>query len=115
VRQWLDLSLKRVGLDPDTIAGYQVHLPSHQAVAHAIRAGRADAGIGIAASARPLGLDFIPLFEEPYELAMPVEAMTDQRLAPLFDYLNSGEFGTVVRRLDGYAVSQKSGTVEVVK
>jgi putative molybdopterin biosynthesis protein len=115
VRQWLDLHVKRLGLAPEAIRGYANEVWSHEAVAEAIRDGQADAGIGIAASARALGLDFIPLFEEPYEIAMPLGAVSQRGLAPFFDFLNSGEFRTAIRRLDGYAVPQNAGAVEVVE
>ena len=115
VRQWLDLELKRLGLAPDAIAGYARVAASHQAVAEAVRRGRADVGLGIAASARAAGLDFIPLFEEPYEIAAPLETLEDRRLAPFFDYLSTAEFRAAVRRLEGYAVPQGSGTVDVVE
>jgi putative molybdopterin biosynthesis protein len=115
VRQWLDLRLKRLGLAPEAITGYANEVLSHEAVAAAIGAGRADAGIGIAASARAQGLDFVPLFEEPYEIALPQNAVNDARLAPFFDLINSGEFRAAVRRLDGYVVPQNAGTVEVVR
>jgi putative molybdopterin biosynthesis protein len=114
VRQWLDLRLKQLGLPPETIAGYASVVHSHHAVARAIQHGEADAGIGIAASARLFGLDFIPLFEEPYEIAVPLAAVTDRRLAPFFDYLSSGEFRAAIRSLDGYVVPQNSGAVEVI-
>jgi putative molybdopterin biosynthesis protein len=114
VRQWLDRHLKRLGLTAEAIRDYGNEALSHEAVAEAIRAGRADAGIGIAASARALGLDFIPLFEEPYEIAAPLSAVGDARLAPFFDFINSGEFRAAVRRLDGYTVPQNAGAVEIV-
>ncbi|MCC6192216.1 MAG: helix-turn-helix domain-containing protein [Anaerolineales bacterium] len=115
VRQWLDLHLKHLGLQPELIAGYADVAHSHQAVAQAVQSGRADAGIGIAASAGPCGLDFVPLFEEPYEIAVSLDGVTDRRLAPFFDYLSSGEFRMAIRGLAGYAVPQNAGVVDVIR
>jgi putative molybdopterin biosynthesis protein len=84
-------------------------------VAKAVEAGSADAGIGIAASAGELGLGFIPLFEEPYEIAAPLHLVGDERIAPLFDVLSSGDFRAAVRKLDGYVVSGNAGNVDVVR
>jgi putative molybdopterin biosynthesis protein len=114
VRQWLDLHLDLIEVPPAAIRGYTTVVTSHQAIAQAVRNGRADVGIGIAANALALGLDFIPLFEEPYEIAMPLASLTDRRFAPLLDYLNSHDFRTVIRRLDGYVVAQNSGSVAAV-
>jgi molybdate-binding protein/DNA-binding HxlR family transcriptional regulator len=113
VRQWLDVRLKQLGVRTESIQGYSQVVNSHQAVAQAVRRGRADVGVGIAASAR--GLGFIPLYEEPYELAMPLAAVTDRRFAAFFDYLNSGDFRTAIRGLDGYVVPQNAGVVEVIQ
>ena len=114
VRQWLDLRLNRLGMQPEMIPGYSHAVNSHPDVARAVRGGIADVGIGIVAVAREFGLDFIPLFEEPYEIAVPLSIVSDNRYAPFFEYLNSGEFRTAVRDLDGYTVQQNSGEIEAI-
>jgi molybdate-binding protein/DNA-binding HxlR family transcriptional regulator len=115
VRQWLDLHLKRLGILPEMVNGYENILHSHSAVARVIREGSAGVGIGIAASASANGLQFIPLFEEPYEIAAPLNLVADGRYTPFFEYLNSGEFRSAVRSLDGYTISQNSGGIEVIQ
>ena len=97
VRQWLDLRLNRLGIQSEMVPGYSHVVNSHPDVARAIREGKADVGIGIAAIAREFGLDFIPLFEEPYEIAMPLSFVSDKRYTPFFEYLNSGEIRTAIR------------------
>ena len=114
VRQWLDLHLKQRGIQTELIPGYQHVMHSHLAVAQAIYEGKADVGIGITASAREFGLDFIPLFDEPYDFTAPLSFITDQRYAPFFEYLNSGEFRTTILNLDGYSLPQNSGEIEVI-
>ncbi len=42
------------------------------AVAAAVAAGRADAGLGIRAAAQAFGLDFVPVAWEPYDLVLRV-------------------------------------------
>jgi putative molybdopterin biosynthesis protein len=114
VRQWLDLHLARLGIQTERVRGYAHAVHSHSEVARAVRDSEPDAGLGIAASAREFGLDFLPLFEEPYEIAFPLNLVTDGRYAPFFDYLNSGDFRAAVRNLDGYVVPQTSGEIVVV-
>jgi putative molybdopterin biosynthesis protein len=114
VRQWLDLHLKPLGILSQTIYGYTNIAHSHVEVASAVYKGKADCGIGIAASAREFGLEFIPLFEEPYEIALPLSLVEEESYSPFFDYLNSNEFRLMVRNLDGYIVPQTSGKIEVV-
>ncbi|MBE0409803.1 MAG: helix-turn-helix domain-containing protein [Anaerolineales bacterium] len=115
VRQWLDLNLKLSGIQPAAISGYSNGVHSHTEVARAVQEGRADVGIAIAASARELELHFIPLFEEPYEIAMPLNLVNNDRYVPLFEYLNSSEFRAVIHGLDGYTASQKSGEIEIIQ
>jgi putative molybdopterin biosynthesis protein len=115
VRQWLDLHLNRLGIQPEMIPGYLHGVHSHSDVARTIAEGKADAGIGIAAGAREFGLQFVPLFEEPYEIAMPLSFVTDNRYTPFFEYLYSGEFRASVRGLDGYVVPQNSGEIEIIR
>ena len=45
---------------------------------------------------------------------MPLSFVSDNRYAPFFEYLNSGEIRTAVRNLDGYIIPQNSGKIEVI-
>jgi putative molybdopterin biosynthesis protein len=74
-------------------------------VAAAVASGRADCGLGIAAAAQALDLDFIPLFQERYDLVIPARFARTDLLAPLFGLLTDGGFRKAVSRLPGYDVS----------
>src|SRR6476469_4127595 len=69
-RVLLDHELRRRGIAPDAIAGYAREEHTHLAVAAAVAAGRADAGLGVLAAARAFGLGFVPVRSEPYDLVM---------------------------------------------
>ncbi len=114
VRQWLDIRLELLGIQPEQVRGYTHVVHSHNAVARAVHDGQADAGVGIAASAKEFGMDFVPLFEEPYEIVVPLSLLSEAGFTPFFEYLNSGEFRDAVRNLDGYVVPQTFGGVEVI-
>ncbi len=114
IRLWLDQALKNQGILPENVHGYLSEAGSHAEVAQAVQQGHADTALGIAAMAGALGLDFVPLFEEPYELILPAELIADPRYQPFFDYLNSGEFRAAVQSLDGYLISPASGQVDWV-
>ncbi len=115
VRQWLDLQLHRQGIPAESIRGFSHIVHSHAEIARVVLEGRADTGIGIAATAREFGLDFIPLFEEPYEIVMPHNLTTDEHYKAFFDGVNSGTFRSALGRLDGYAISQAFGAIEIVR
>jgi putative molybdopterin biosynthesis protein len=114
VRQWLDLRLKQLGIPIERIPGYIQVVNSHAEVAKAILEGKANLGIGITAIAKKFGLDFIPLYEEPFEIAAPHSFVSDKRYAPFFEYLSSNEIHAVIRNLDGYTVPQNSGRIDEI-
>jgi excisionase family DNA binding protein len=71
--------LAREGLSPGwTPVG---PFASHLELALAIRNGRADAGVGIRAAAALTGLDFVPLAQERFELAVPATFLSHPRVA----------------------------------
>jgi putative molybdopterin biosynthesis protein len=61
--------LKKAGIDPGGINGYNREAATHMAVAAAVQGGSADAGMGITSAAKAMNLDFIPLGEEEYDFA----------------------------------------------
>jgi putative molybdopterin biosynthesis protein len=101
-RLWLDRQLAEHGLAEQLLRGYEREVRTHTAVAEAIGAGRADAGLGLLAAAQKYGLDFIPLFEERFDLATPQEQIENPLLAPFFDALTSARFRRAVEGLGGY-------------
>ena len=105
-RVLLDFELGRLGVSPDDIDGYAREEPTHLAVAAAVAAGRADAGLGIMAAARAFGLEFVPVTMEPYDLVVTAEAMDTPLLAPLWALLRSDRFQAAVTELGGYTTKE---------
>ena len=104
-RVLLDYQLNLLGIVPDSIIGYNQEEYTHLGVAAAVASGRADCGLGIAAAAMALELDFIPLYQERYDLVILKEYAESDLLAPLFDVLENQEFRAAVSALPGYDVS----------
>jgi putative molybdopterin biosynthesis protein len=105
-RVLLDVMLGRLAIAPSSVEGYAREEPTHLAVAAAIAAGRADAGMGIMAAARAFGLDFVPLATEPYDLVIAPGAMDSPQLAPLWSLLQSDRFKASVEELGGYSTKE---------
>jgi molybdate-binding protein/DNA-binding transcriptional regulator YhcF (GntR family) len=105
-RVWLDVQLKRVGVNPHQVAGYDREETTHTGVARAVAEGRATAGLGIQAAASAFGLDFVRLGEERYDLVVPGERWDDAPLAALRAVVGSGRFKEAIFALGGYEVSQ---------
>ena len=64
------------------------------------------------AAARALGCDFVPLAEEPYELALDALQLADPRVAVLLEIVASAALRAQIAALGGYdpARSRTSGT-----
>jgi len=110
-RVLLDYHLASHEISPDDIQGYQEQEYTHLTVGAAIASGRADCGIGISAVTQSLDLEFIPLFEERYDLIIPREHAGSELIAPLLELLGDPEFVRMVQSLPGYDVSQMGSTV----
>ncbi len=104
-RVLLDYHLNLMGISSDSILGYTEEEYTHLGVAAAIASGRADCGLGIAAAAQALQLDFVPLFQERYDLVIPKEYADGELLAPLFTLFTDEKFRLAVSRLTGYDIS----------
>lgn len=105
-RVLLDHELARRGIDPADVSGYPREEHTHLAVAAAVAAGRADTGMGIRAAARAFGLDFVPVTQEPYDLVLHTDSLTDDRLAPLWALLDRAHFREQVEALGGYSCAE---------
>ncbi len=105
-RALLDYELNQRGIDPATIPGYAREEHTHLAVAAAVAAGRADTGLGILAAARAFNLDFVPVAQEPYDLVLRADDLSNDLLAPLWDLLSRPEFQAEVEALGGYSCAE---------
>lgn len=105
-RVLLDYHLGLLGIDQESIQGYNQEEYTHLAVAAAVASGRADCGLGIAAAAKPLNLDFLPLFKERYDLIITEDHYQNPLMAPLLELLYDETFRQTVASLPGYDVSE---------
>jgi putative molybdopterin biosynthesis protein len=105
-RALLDHELGRRGLDPAQVEGYSREEHTHLAVAAAVAAGRADAGLGILAAARAFGLGFVPVAREPYDLVLRASSLDEPLLAPLWELLERPGFRADVEALGGYSCAE---------
>ncbi|HPU09246.1 MAG: helix-turn-helix transcriptional regulator [Ottowia sp.] len=104
-RVLLDELLAAEDLAAADVRGYHDVEPSHAAVAQAVAAGGADAGLGIEAAARARGLDFVPLIAEDYHLVCLKEALDEAPVAALRALLASPGWAHELNALPGYQAS----------
>jgi putative molybdopterin biosynthesis protein len=103
-RVLLDFEIGKIGLKAESIRGYDREEYTHLAVGAAVSSGVADCGLGIHSAATALELDFIPLFKERYDLAIPKTFFESPLLKPLLDVLQDATFREAVSRLPGYDI-----------
>jgi molybdate-binding protein len=99
-RLWLDTELKRLGLSEDAIDGYRHTGTTHRETALAVAEGRADAALGLQAAAESFGLEFIPLYDERYDLVFPRDLAG--QLDIFLNYVQSAAFRQQLAGLSGY-------------
>ncbi|MCL4528502.1 MAG: helix-turn-helix domain-containing protein [Chloroflexi bacterium] len=99
-RLWIDHELKRLDIPFGKINGYELVVKTHSEAASLIETDKADVSLGLQAAAHQHGLDFIPLFEERYDLILPRE--NEKAITPLLDYLQTASFRTELNTLTGY-------------
>ena len=105
-RVLLDYHLGQLGIDPKSVRGYEHEEYTHLAVAASVSSGRADTGLGVAAAAQALDLDFIPLYQEQYELVIPRVFLEGDLLAPVLELAHREDFRKAVSAMPGYTVDR---------
>lgn len=102
-RRLLERELRTAGHPVALARAARLRAGGHLDVAAAVAMGAADTGVATRDAALAFGLSFVPLAEERYDLALPRSALTDPRVARLFDVLVSKSFRRELSAL-GYDV-----------
>lgn len=101
-RVLLDGQMKKLGIDPAGLKGYDREMGSHLTVAAAIASGEADLAIGTERISRQIdGIDFIPLLTERYDLALRQSALRSGPGEALLEILRSELFKKEIRPFSG--------------
>jgi molybdate-binding protein/DNA-binding XRE family transcriptional regulator len=101
-RVLLEGALHAEGISTETIAGYEEVVGSHQAVAATIAAGQADVGVSTAAVAAIYGMDFVPLRQVRYDLALLEETLQYEPMRQLLTTLQHRWVRSQLTILGGY-------------
>ena len=101
----LDAYLKSAKISPGRILGYEHEETTHSGVACLVASGQADAGVGVKAAAQRLGLGFIPLFHERYDLVCLGKTAKSPVWQQLLEVLRSPGFIQAIHQQKGYDTS----------
>jgi putative molybdopterin biosynthesis protein len=101
-----DKCLRVLGINSSDVKGYDREEYTHMGIASAVLTGVADTGLAILASARALGLDFIPVAKERYDLAIPKEFLKMEMVSNFLKIIREDdELRKTVAGLGGYDIS----------
>jgi putative molybdopterin biosynthesis protein len=110
-----DMHLKKLRIDPGSVKGYDHEEYTHMAVGAAVISGAADTGLAVLSAALALGLDFIPVAKEQYDLAIPQEFYETSLLQPLIEIIRgNAEFRAQIIAMGGYDVSDMGKEMAVL-
>ncbi len=104
-RLLFDLELQKVNLTGKQIKGYEREFRSHLDVAVEVCSGRADAAPGIRPVADLLGLEFIPLRWERYDLLISRKRFFEQGVQLFLNLLHEPSVSDLIQGLSGYDLS----------
>ena len=104
-RQYTDQQFSKLGIDMKKIKGYDEAVNTHLEVGLRILGQKADVGIASGAVARLLGLDFIPLTRERFDIVIPKARFFSPSVQALLEIVGSREFRGRVDMLGGYDTS----------
>ena len=101
-RLLLDHHMGKAGIPADRISGYDQEVFTHIEVGLAILAGEADTGIATAAVSTLLGLDFIPITRERFDMICDQSVFFQKGVQALMETLGGEEFRKRVGHLGSY-------------
>ncbi len=107
----LDEQLRNNQIPSRQLKGYEIEETSHLSVASAVAAGLADVGVGIEKAAKIVGIDFIPLIKENYDLVILKTPETDPLISCIKEILLSNSFKSEINALGDYETTQTGSII----
>ena len=104
-RALLDRALTGGSIPAGQLEGYEREEWGHMAVAAAVASDSADVGVGVKAAAVAMGLAFLPLEEERYDLVIPEHFLSERPVQVLLELLRRPILHRRVESLGGYDTS----------
>ena len=109
-----DMYLKKFNIDPKDVNGYIHEEHTHMAVAAAVLSGAADTGIAVLSAAQALDLDFLPVAQERYDLAIPQRFHDTPMLQALLGVIrHNRQFRDRLTAMGGYDVSDMGRVIKL--
>ena len=101
-RVLLDHHLKTLRIPPSKIQGYENEVYTHLEVGLSILSKEADVGIATIAVSKLLGLHFIPITRESFDMILDKETFFEKGIQAFIEILNSDGFRNRIEKLGSY-------------
>jgi molybdate-binding protein len=98
----LDGQLRRAGIDPASVKGYEHEENTHISIATFVAQGKVDVGLGAQSAASTANLDFIPLLKERYDLAVLQENLANPFIQRVIEVVRQKSFHNILNSIPGY-------------
>lgn len=113
-RIFLDEKRKALGIPRSQVLGYDYEQTTHLSVAGAVARGEGDLGLGAEAAARQImGVDFLPLQREWYDLVFLRDREGEKPFRAIADYVCSPDFRLDLSQTGEYDLSQTGRVFEL--
>ncbi len=109
-RVLLDYHLQQLGIPGAAIAGYEQEVFTHFEVGLSVLTKEADVGIATSAISKLLGLGFVPITSESFDMIMDKSVFFEKGVQAMLEILNSNTFKTRVTGIGSYDFN-KSGRI----
>lgn len=98
----IDHYLRKAGIKTEKVKGYEKEVSTHFEVGLAILSGEADAGVATIAVAKILGLPFIPLIRESFDMILQQETFFERSVQAFIDVLQNPGFRKKLENIYSY-------------
>jgi len=103
IRSVVDHFLKKEGIMPSRLKGYDREAFTHFDVVRLVSSGTADAGIAAEAAVSGSRMVFKPIFEERFDMIVKKEIFFDRHVQAFVEFVRSDKFKSLLKSFKGYS------------
>jgi putative molybdopterin biosynthesis protein len=110
-RLLIDQQLEERSITPEKIKGYRDEVNTHFEVGLSILNGSANVGITSIAASKLLGLDFVPITRERFDMVLDQKTFFGKNVQAFLELLHSQGFRDKVQKVGGYDLKESGRVV----
>ena len=103
IRALVDHLLKKEGMTPSELKGYETQVFTHFDVVRSVASGSHDVGIAAESAAVSSQLVFFPVYEERFDMVAKKDVFFDRNIQAFVEFVRSDAFKVLLREMKGYS------------